>query len=180
MSRIGRMPIAVPAGVEVKQDGQVITVNGKGGTLTQIVHPDMKVVIDGAVVTVERPSDAKQHKALHGLTRSLINNMVVGVSAGFAKTLEINGVGYKVIKDGKRIVLSLGYSHPVDMVEPEGITLEVPAANRIIVKGADKQLVGETAAKIRSYRLPDAYKGKGIKYSTEILRIKEGKTGSKK
>lgn len=180
MSRIGRMPIAVPAGVEVKQDGQVITVNGKGGTLTQIVHPDMKVVIDGAVVTVERPSDAKKHKALHGLTRSLINNMVVGVSAGFAKTLEINGVGYKVVKDGKRIVLSLGYSHPVDMVEPEGITLEVPAANRIIVKGADKQLVGETAAKIRSYRLPDAYKGKGIKYSTEILRIKEGKTGSKK
>jgi len=180
MSRIGRMPIAVPAGVEVKQDGQVITVNGKGGTLTQIVHPDMKVVIDGAVVTVERPSDAKQHKALHGLTRSLINNMVVGVSAGFAKTLEINGVGYKVIKDGKKIVLSLGYSHPVEMVEPEGITLEVPAANRIIVKGADKQLVGETAAKIRSYRLPDAYKGKGIKYSTEILRIKEGKTGSKK
>jgi len=174
------MPIAVPAGVEVKQDGQVITVNGKGGTLTQIVHPDMKVVIDGAVVTVERPSDAKQHKALHGLTRSLINNMVVGVSAGFAKTLEINGVGYKVIKDGKKIVLSLGYSHPVEMVEPEGITLEVPAANRIIVKGADKQLVGETAAKIRSYRLPDAYKGKGIKYSTEILRIKEGKTGSKK
>ena len=180
MSRIGRMPIAVPAGVEVKQDGQVITVNGKGGTLTQIVHADMKVVIDGAVVTVERPSDAKQHKALHGLTRSLINNMVVGVSTGFAKTLEINGVGYKVIKDGKKIVLSLGYSHPVEMVEPEGITLEVPAANRIIVKGADKQLVGETAAKIRSYRLPDAYKGKGIKYSTEILRIKEGKTGSKK
>lgn len=180
MSRIGRMPITIPAGVEVKQDGQLITVTGKGGTLTQVVHPDMKVVIDGAVITVERPSDAKQHKALHGLTRSLINNMVVGVSAGFAKTLEINGVGYKCIKDGTKIVLSLGYSHPVEMVEPAGITLEVPAQNKIIVKGADKQLVGETAAKIRSYRLPDAYKGKGIKYSTEVLRIKEGKTGSKK
>jgi len=180
MSRIGRMPITIPTGVEVEQDGHVVTVKGKGGTLTQIVHPDMKVVIDGAVITVERPSEAKMHKALHGLTRSLINNMVVGVSTGFAKTLEINGVGYKCIKDGKKIVLSLGYSHPVEMVEPAGITLEVPAANRIIVKGADKQLVGETAAKIRSYRLPDAYKGKGIKYSTEILRIKEGKTGSKK
>ena len=180
MSRIGRMPITIPTGVEVEQDGHVVTVKGKGGTLTQIVHPDMKVVIDGAVITVERPSEAKKHKALHGLTRSLINNMVVGVSTGFAKTLEINGVGYKCIKDGTKIVLSLGYSHPVEMVEPAGITLEVPAANRIIVKGADKQLVGETAAKIRSYRLPDAYKGKGIKYSTEILRIKEGKTGSKK
>jgi large subunit ribosomal protein L6 len=180
MSRIGRMPIAIPAGVEVKQDGQTITVKGKGGTLVQVVHPDMTVKIDGAVITVERPSEAKQHKALHGLTRSLINNMVVGVSTGFTKTLEINGVGYKVVKDGTKIVLSLGYSHPVEMVEPEGITLEVPAQNKIIVKGADKQLVGETAAKIRSYRLPDAYKGKGIKYSTEILRIKEGKTGSKK
>jgi len=180
MSRIGRMPITIPAGVEVEQNNQVVTVKGKGGTLTQIVHPDMKVVIDGAVITVERPSEAKKHKALHGLTRSLINNMVVGVSTGFAKTLEINGVGYKVIKDGTKIVLSLGYSHPVEMIEPAGITLEVPAANRIIVKGADKQLVGETAAKIRSYRVPDAYKGKGIKYSTEILRIKEGKTGSKK
>ncbi len=180
MSRIGRMPITIPAGVEVKQDGQTITVTGKGFTLVQVVHPDIKVVINGAVITVERPSDQKQHKALHGLTRSLINNMVVGVSEGFTKTLEINGVGYKAIKDGKKIVFSLGYSHPIEVVEPEGITLEVPAQNKIIVKGADKQLVGETAAKIRSLRLPDAYKGKGIKYSTEILRIKEGKTGSKK
>ena len=180
MSRIGRMPITIPAGVEVKQDGQTITVKGNGGTLTQVVHPDMKVTIDGTVITVERPSEAKMHKALHGLTRSLINNMVVGVSTGFSKTLEINGVGYKASKDGTKIVLNLGYSHPVEMVEPAGITLEVPAQNKIIVKGADKQLVGETAAKIRSYRLPDAYKGKGIKYSTEILRIKEGKTGSKK
>ena len=180
MSRIGRMPITIPAGVEVKHDGQTITVTGKGFTLVQVVHPDIKVVINGAVITVERPSDQKQHKALHGLTRSLINNMVVGVSEGFTKTLEINGVGYKAIKDGKKIVFSLGYSHPIEVVEPEGITLEVPAQNKIIVKGADKQLVGETAAKIRSLRLPDAYKGKGIKYSTEILRIKEGKTGSKK
>ena len=180
MSRIGKMPITIPAGVEVKQDGQIITVSGKGGTLTQIVHPDMKVNIDGAVITVERPSDEKKHKALHGLTRSLIHNMVVGVSEGFTKTLDINGVGYKANKDGKKLVLNLGYSHPVEMVEPDGIVIEVPAQNKIIVKGADKQLVGETAAKIRSFRLPDAYKGKGIKYTTETLRIKEGKTGAKK
>jgi large subunit ribosomal protein L6 len=180
MSRIGRMPITIPAGVEVKQDGQTITVKGKGFTLVQVVHPDMKVIINGSVITVERPSEQKMHKALHGLTRSLINNMVVGVSDGFTKTLEINGVGYKAVKDGNKVVFSLGYSHPIEVVEPEGIALEVPAQNRIIVKGADKQLVGETAAKIRSLRLPDAYKGKGIKYSTEILRIKEGKTGAKK
>ena len=180
MSRIGRMPITIPAGVEVKQDGQTITVNGKGITLVQVVHPDMKVNIDGAVITVERPSDEKKHKALHGLTRSLIHNMVVGVSEGFSKQLDINGVGYKAAKDGAKLLLNLGYSHPIVMVEPEGITIEVPAANKIIVKGADKQLVGETAAKIRSYRLPDAYKGKGIKYSYETLRIKEGKTGAKK
>ena len=180
MSRIGRMPITIPAGVEVKQDGQTITVNGKGGTLVQVVHPDMKVSIDGAVITVERPSDEKNHKALHGLTRSLIHNMVVGVSEGFSKQLEINGVGYKASKDGTKLVLNLGYSHPIEMTEPAGITIEVPAANKIIVKGADKQLVGETAAKIRSFRLPDAYKGKGIKYSYETLRIKEGKTGAKK
>jgi len=180
MSRIGRMPITIPAGVEVKLDGQVVTVSGKGITLTQVVHPDMKVTVDGAVISVERPSDEKKHKALHGLTRSLINNMVVGVSAGFSKTLDINGVGYKAAKDGKKLVLNLGYSHPIEMAEPEGITIEVPAQNKIIVKGADKQLVGETAAKIRSFRLPDVYKGKGIKYSTETLRIKEGKTGAKK
>ena len=180
MSRIGRMPITIPAGVDVKQDGQTVTVTGKGVTLTQVVHADMKVKIDGAIITVERPSDAKQHKALHGLTRSLINNMVVGVSEGFIKSLDINGVGYKAAKNGSKVVFNLGYSHPVEMEEPAGITIDVPAQNKIIVKGADKQLVGETAAKIRSLRLPDAYKGKGIKYTTETLRIKEGKTGAKK
>ncbi len=180
MSRIGRMPITIPAGVEVKQDGQTVTVTGKGVTLTQVVHADMKVNIDGAIITVERPSDAKQHKALHGLTRSLINNMVVGVSEGFTKSLDINGVGYKAAKNGSKVIFNLGYSHPVEMEEPAGITIDVPAQNKIIVKGADKQLVGETAAKIRSLRLPDAYKGKGIKYTTETLRIKEGKTGAKK
>ena len=180
MSRIGRMPITIPAGVDVKQDGQTVTVTGKGVTLTQVVHADMKVKIDGAIITVERPSDAKQHKALHGLTRSLINNMVVGVSEGFTKSLDINGVGYKAAKSGSKVVFNLGYSHPVEMEEPAGITIDVPAQNKIIVKGADKQLVGEIAAKIRSLRLPDAYKGKGIKYTTETLRIKEGKTGAKK
>lgn len=180
MSRIGRMPITIPAGVEVKLEGRTITVNGKGGTLVTEIHPEMTVKIDGAVITVERPSEEKKHKALHGLTRSLINNMVTGVNEGFSKTLEINGVGFKAAKDGKKLNLNLGYSHPIELVEPEGITIEVPAANRIIVKGADKQLVGETAAKIRAFRLPDVYKGKGIKYSYETLRIKEGKTGAKK
>ena len=180
MSRIGRMPIAIPAGVEVKLDGQTVTVNGKGGTLACAVHPDMTVKIDGAVITVERPSDEKKHKALHSLTRSLINNMVHGVSEGFSKSLDINGVGYKAQKSGNKIILNLGYSHPIEMVEPAGITIEVPAQNKILVKGADKQLVGETAAKIRSFRLPDAYKGKGIRYTNEVVRIKEGKTGAKK
>ena len=180
MSRIGRMPITIPAGVEVKLDGKKLTVKGKSDTLTLDVHPDMTVSIDGAVITVTRPSDMKQHKALHGLTRSLINNMVVGVSQGFTKTLEINGIGYRVAKAGKTITLNLGLSHSVEVTEPAGIEFDVPAQNRIIVKGADKQLVGETAAKIRKLRKPDAYKGKGIKYDTEVLRIKEGKTGAKK
>ncbi len=180
MSRIGRMPITIPAGVEVKLDGQVVTVKGKGGTLTQEVHPDIQVAIADGIVTVTRPSDQKEHRALHGLTRSLLNNMVVGVSEGFEKNLEINGVGYRAAKTGKNLVLNLGYSHPIEMAEPAGITIEVPAQNKIIVKGADKQLVGETAAKIRSFRSPDPYKGKGIKYANEQLRIKEGKTGAKK
>ncbi len=180
MSRIGRMPITIPAGVEVTLEGRTITVKGKGGTLVRDIHPEMTVKIDGAVITVERPSEEKKHKALHGLTRSLVNNMVTGVNEGFSKTLEINGVGFKAAKDGKKLNLNLGYSHPIALEEPEGITIEVPAANKIIVKGADKQLVGETAAKIRAFRLPDVYKGKGIKYSYETLRIKEGKTGAKK
>jgi len=180
MSRIGKMPIKIPAGVEVKQDGQSITVKGKDATLFMSVHPEMTVKIDNGVITVERPSEEKRHKALHGLTRSLLNNMVVGVSEGFSKTLEISGVGYKAAKNPTSILLNLGYSHPIELEEPKGITIEVPAPNKIIVKGADKQLVGETAAKIRSFRLPDAYKGKGIRYAGEILKLKEGKTGAKK
>lgn len=180
MSRIGRMPITIPAGVDVKLDGQHLTVKGPKGTLEMDVHSRMTVKIDGPVITVERPTDEKSDRALHGLTRSLINNMVVGVSEGFNKKLEINGVGYKATKQGKKVVFNLGYSHPIEIEEPNGITIDVPAANQIIVSGADKQLVGETAAKIRSFRLPDPYKGKGIKYDTEHLIIKEGKTGAKK
>lgn len=180
MSRIGKMPITVPAGIEIKMDGNQITAKGKKVSLCIPVHPDMKVSVDGQTITVERPTDEKKHRALHGLTRSLINNMVIGVSEGFSKTLEINGIGYRAAKSGKKVTLNLGYSHPIEVEEPEGIELEVPAQNRIIVKGADKQLVGETAAKIRKLRLPDAYKGKGIKYENEHLRIKEGKTGAKK
>ena len=149
MSRIGRKPITVPAGVDVKLDGQHLTVKGGKSTLELDVHPDMTVKVDGNVITVERPSDDKAHRALHGLTRSLINNMVVGVSEGFSKTLEINGVGYKATKQGKKVVFNLGYSHPIEVEEPEGIEIEVPSATQVIVKGADKQLVGETAAKIR-------------------------------
>ncbi|MCQ2534090.1 MAG: 50S ribosomal protein L6 [Clostridia bacterium] len=180
MSRIGRMPITIPAGVDVKLDGSHLTVKGAKGTLEMDVHNRMTVKIDGSVITVERPSDEKTDRALHGLTRSLINNMVVGVSDGFSKSLEINGVGYKATKQGKKVVFNLGYSHPIEIEEPEGITIDVPSANQIVVNGADKQLVGETAAKIRSFRLPDPYKGKGIKYTNEHLIIKEGKTGAKK
>ena len=180
MSRIGNMPITIPAGIEVKQDGQNITVKGKDATLSLNVHPSISVEVKDNVITVKRPNDEKQVKALHGLTRSLINNMVIGCSEGFKKELEIQGVGYKAAKQGKKVVFNLGYSHPIEMEEPEGITIDVPAQNQIIVKGADKQLVGETAAKIRSFRLPDAYKGKGIRYVGEYVRIKEGKTGAKK
>lgn len=181
MSRIGRMPITVPAGVDVKigADNEV-TVKGPKGTLTRKLHSDMIIKLDGAVLTVERPSEDKQHKALHGLTRTLVNNMVVGVTEGFSKELEINGVGYRAQLQGKKLVLGLGYSHPVEYEAPEGITLEVPAPNKIIVKGANKEVVGETAAKIREYRLPEPYKGKGIKYVDEFIRRKEGKAGAKK
>ncbi|NLO62284.1 MAG: 50S ribosomal protein L6 [Clostridiaceae bacterium] len=180
MSRIGKMPIKIPDGIEVKQDGRSVTVKSKGAELSMNVHPDMTVKVENDTIYVSRSSDEKEHRALHGLTRSLLNNMVVGLSTGFAKTLEINGVGYKAAKQDKVLVLNLGYSHPIEFAEPDGITIEVPAPNRIIVKGADKQLVGETAAKIRQFRAPDVYKGKGIKYSYEVLRIKEGKTGAKK
>ncbi len=179
MSRIGRKPIAVPAGVEVKIDGQHVTIKGGKSVLEMNVHPDISVKQEGSEIIVERSSDDKNHRALHGLTRALINNMVVGVSDGFSKNLEINGVGYKAVKQGNKVVFSLGYSHTIEMVEPEGISIDVKD-NIITVKGADKQLVGETSAKIRSLRVPDVYKGKGIKYADEHLIIKEGKTGAKK
>ncbi|HEY5466213.1 MAG TPA: 50S ribosomal protein L6 [Clostridia bacterium] len=179
MSRIGRMPIEIPSGVNVKLEDHVVTVSAGGKTLSMNAHPDMKVEMTGTQILVSRPSDSKNHKALHGLTRSLVANMVTGVSKGFEKALDINGVGCRAQKQGNKLVLNLGYSHPIEMVDPEGIVIEVPAPNKIIVKGADKQVVGEVAAKIRSFRLPDAYKGKGIKYDYEILKLKEGKTGSK-
>jgi len=187
MSRIGKMPVSVPAGVDVKIDGtNHMTVKGPKGTLERTLHKDMilKIEKNGSdqnhtEVTVSRPSDQKIHKSLHGLTRTLINNMVVGVSQGYEKALEINGVGYRAQKQGKELNLSLGYSHPVLFKEPEGITIDVPAQTSIIVKGIDKQLVGEVAAKIRGFRKPEPYKGKGIKYINEHIRRKEGKTGKK-
>ncbi|MCX7748604.1 MAG: 50S ribosomal protein L6 [Clostridia bacterium] len=180
MSRIGRMPIDLPKGVDVKIDSNnVVTVKGQKGTLTKEIHKDMIIKVEDGKVMVERPSEQKIHKSLHGLSRTLINNMVLGVTAGFEKTLEINGVGYRAQKQGKKIVLTLGYSHPVEMEEPAGITVDVPAPNKIIVKGMDKQAVGEFAAKIRGKREPEVYKGKGIKYETEVIRRKEGKTGGK-
>ena len=179
MSRIGKMPIAIPAGVEVNIQGNEVEVKSGNVTLTQIVHPAMTVKVEEKKILVSRPSDTKEHKALHGLTRSLLNNMVIGVSQGFTKNLDINGVGFKATKAGSKLTLNLGYSHSIEVIEPSGITFEVPAPNRIIVKGADKQLVGETAAKIRRFRVPDAYKGKGVKYDYEVLRLKEGKTGAK-
>ncbi len=181
MSRIGRLPITIPAGVDVKIDANnEITVKGAKATLTRALHPDMIVKAADGVITVERPSEDKFHKSLHGLTRTLINNMVVGVTEGFSKELEINGVGYRAQMQGKKLVLSLGYSHPVEYTPQEGITIEVPAPNKIIVKGANKEVVGETAAKIREYRQPEPYKGKGIKYIDEVIRRKEGKAGGKK
>lgn len=180
MSRIGRMPINVPAGVDVKIDNNFVTVKGPKGTLTKQLHPDMIINQEGAQITIQRPSEIKAHKALHGLTRSLLNNMVVGVTEGYEKTLEVNGVGYRAQLQGKNLSMNLGYSHSVDMAPPEGITIEVPNPNTIVVKGADKQAVGEFAAKIREKRLPEPYKGKGIKYSYEHIKRKEGKTGGKK
>ena len=180
MSRIGKLPIAIPKGVDIKLSGDnVLTVKGSKGTLTKQFHKDMIIKVEGEVITVERPSDLKIHKSLHGLTRTLVNNMVEGVTNGYQKALDINGVGYRAQKQGKKLVLTLGYSHPVEMDDPEGITTEVPAPNKIIVKGIDKQVVGEVAAKIREKRPPEPYKGKGIKYENEVIRRKEGKTGGK-
>ena len=179
MSRIGRAPINVPAGVEVSVDtaNSVITVKGPKGALTQNFHSRMNVTVEGNVVTVTRPSDEKEDRALHGLTRTLISNMVVGVTQGYSKKLEVNGVGYRVALQGKALNLTLGYSHPVIMDAPEGITFEVPDANTIIIKGIDKQLVGQVSAVVRSKRAPEPYKGKGIKYEGEKIRRKSGKTG---
>ena len=178
MSRIGRMPVAIPAGVDVKlDDNNVMTVKGPKGTLTEALHPNMKVEIENSVITVIRPDDEKQNRALHGLTRSLIANMVEGVVNGYKKELEINGVGYRVAKQGNQIVMNLGYSHNVVVDEEPGITFEVPDANKIIISGANKQRVGQIAAEIRAKRPPEPYLGKGIKYVDEHIRRKSGKAG---
>ena len=181
MSRIGRMPIAVPAGVEVKvAEGNVVTVKGPKGTLTQAMAPAMTIKQEGTELLVTRPNDEKQNRALHGLTRTLLSNMVVGVTEGFKKELDVNGVGYRVAMEGKNLVMNIGYSHQVTMAQPEGITIEVPNPNKIIISGSDKQRVGQFAAEVREKRPPEPYKGKGIKYTDEVIRRKEGKTGAKK
>ncbi len=179
MSRIGNKPITVPAGVEVTLDGNKLTVKGPKGTLTREFHNNMKITIDGSTITVARPDDEAQNKSLHGLTRTLINNMIEGTVNEYTRKLEVNGVGYRAAKQGNKLVLTLGYSHQVEMVEPEGIKFEVPNPNEIIVKGVDKELVGQTAAVIRTKRPPEVYRGKGIKYAEETIRRKEGKAGKK-
>ena len=180
MSRIGKLPIAIPAGVDVTIDGSTVTVKGPKGELTRTVHSNMIVAKDGNTVTVSRPDDNKLNRSLHGLTRTLIANMVIGVSEGFKKELEVNGIGYRCEKKGKQLVMKIGYSHDVIMDEPEGITIEVPAPNKIIINGADKQKVGQFAAEVREKRPPEPYKGKGIKYADEVIRRKEGKAGKGK
>jgi len=179
MSRIGNKPITVPAGVEVKLDGQKITVKGPKGTLEREIHKNMKVSLEGNVITVARPDDEPANRSLHGLTRTLINNMIEGTLNEFQRKLEINGVGYRAQKQGTKLVLTLGYSHPVEMEAPAGITFDVPNPNEIIVRGIDKELVGQTAAVIRTKRPPEVYRGKGIKYAEEVIRRKEGKAGKK-
>lgn len=178
MSRIGRMPVTVPAGVDVKIDAEnCVTVKGAKGTLTQKFNPNMKITVENGVLTVERPNDEKQNRALHGLTRSIIANMVEGVTNGYSKKLEINGVGYRAAKQGKQLVLNIGYSHQVIVDETDGVTFEVPDANTVIVNGADKQKVGQIASEIRGKRPPEPYLGKGIKYADEHIRRKAGKAG---
>lgn len=179
MSRIGRKPIDVPAGIDVKLDGTKITVKGPKGTLETTLRPEITVKIDGAVITMERPDDKKENRSYHGLTRSLVANMVEGVSNGYTKELEINGVGYRAAKQGKDLVMNLGYSHQVVMSEKDGISIEVPAPNKIIISGPDKQSVGQFAAEVRGMRPPEPYKGKGIRYVGEYVRRKEGKAGKK-
>ena len=208
MSRIGRMPITVPAGVTVNiAEGNVVTVKGPKGELTQSLRPEMIIKQEGTTITVERPSDDKLHRSVHGLTRTLLHNMVIGVTEGFKKELDVNGVGYRVAMEGKKLVMNLGFSHQVFMEAPEGITIETPSANKIvnlgyshqvivpeipgitievpgpnkiIIHGCDKQAVGQFAAEVREKRPPEPYKGKGIKYTDEVIRRKVGKTGAKK
>ena len=181
MSRIGRAPIAVPAGVEVKIEAEnVVTVKGPKGTLTQKFNPNMAIAIEDGVLHVTRPNDAKENRALHGLTRTLIHNMVVGVTEGYKKELDVNGVGYRVAKEGNKLVMNLGFSHQVTVEEIPGITIEVPGPNKIVIHGCDKQQVGQFAAEVREKRPPEPYKGKGIKYTDEVIRRKAGKTGAKK
>lgn len=179
MSRIGRKPITIPNGVEIKQSGNVITVKGPKGELTRSLHPDMKVTVSGQEVLVERPSDEKLHRSLHGTTRSVVANMVEGVSNGFSKNLELVGVGYRAAKSGDKVTLSLGFSHPVVLEKEEGIEIEVPAPTKLVIKGIDKELIGTYAAKVRAIRKPEPYKGKGIRYENEVVRRKVGKTGKK-
>ena len=177
MSRIGNKPITVPEGVEVKLNGQNITVKGPKGTLEREIHKNISLEMADNTITVVRKNDEPQNRSLHGLTRTLINNMIIGVTETYSKELQINGVGYRVAKQGNNLNLTLGYSHPVIFEAPEGITFDVPNANTIIVKGIDKELVGQTAAVIRTKRPPEVYRGKGIKYADEVIRRKEGKTG---
>ena len=181
MSRIGRMPITVPADVDVKiGEGNVVTVKGPKGELTQSLRPEMIITMENGHIHVARPSEDKLHRSLHGLTRSLINDMVVGVTKGFQKELEINGVGYRASKEGNKLVMNLGYSHLVTVEEIDGITIEVPAQNKVVIHGIDKQKVGQFAANVRAKRPPEPYTGKGIKYANEVIRHKEGKAGGKK
>ena len=181
MSRIGKKPVVIPAGVTVTvAEGNVVTVKGPKGELTNTFNADMIITVEGNVLTVSRPSDEANHRALHGLTRTLIANMIEGVSKGYSKELDVNGVGFRVEKKGKQLVMRLGFSHEVIMEEIDGITIECPTPNKILVKGIDKQIVGQFAAEVRGKRPPEPYKGKGIKYSTEVIRRKVGKTGGKK
>lgn len=177
MSRIGRLPIAVPGGVDVRVSGRTVEVKGPKGLLVREIHPDMKVAVSGGAVTVARPTDQRQHRALHGLTRALIANMVRGVTEGYRVDLEIHGVGYRAARQGRQVVLQLGYSHPVEITPPQGIEVEVPQPNRLAVVGTDKEMVGQMAASIRRIRPPDPYKGKGIRYAGERLRLRAGKAG---
>ncbi|GGJ00964.1 50S ribosomal protein L6 [Alicyclobacillus cellulosilyticus] len=179
MSRIGKKPIPIPAGVEVRCEGNVVTVKGPKGTLQRTVHPDMRVIVEDQQIRVERPSDEKLHKSLHGTTRSVLANMIEGVTNGYAKSLELVGVGYRAAKTGNKVTLTVGFSHPVELPNEPGIEVEVPAPNRLIVRGIDKEKVGIYAAKVRSIRPPEPYKGKGIKYEDEVVRRKVGKTGKK-